>query len=360
MRALIASSDAAITKRIQRMLQDRGWQCECAPTSNADELEAVLRRGDFEMVVVVLTANPSKANVEKLRDHIGGKMVVVGPADPKIILGVLHHCGAEEYVNVDDLEPEFESVLRRSQRVKRGKVIAVMSPSGGGGSTTLAVNLATVLAGKAARCGLIDLNLSAGDAAAMLDMKPDHSIADFARNTHRIDLSLFSQLLSSHSSGIELLAAPLDFDDIPDVTNEAVRTAITMARDQFPYVVVDLDQSCSSEQIEALKLADVILLVFQLDFISLRNVRRVVDYFTRCGVAKTLIRLVVNRYGQTAEISPSQVETALKMKIDFYLPEDPKDINRAENTGVPVVVDRPRTKISRSINELAAEVNGVT
>jgi MinD-like ATPase involved in chromosome partitioning or flagellar assembly len=48
------------------------------------------------------------------------------------------------------------------------------------------------------------------------------------------------------------------------------------------------------------------------------------------------------------------------MKIDFYLPEDPKDVHRALNTGIPFVVDRPRTKISRSIHELCTQINGVT
>ena len=46
------------------------------------------------------------------------------------------------------------------------------------------------------------------------------------------------------------------------------------------------------------------------------------------------------------------------MKIAHYIPDDPKSVNRANNDGVPVVIESPSTKVSRSVAKLAASVNG--
>ena len=52
----------------------------------------------------------------------------------------------------------------------------------------------------------------------------------------------------------------------------------------------------------ALRQASAVLLVFRLDFTSLRNVRRIVDHLEGAGVSRHGVRFVVNRYGQPNEL----------------------------------------------------------
>ena len=66
-----------------------------------------------------------------------------------------------------------------------GKLIAALAPSGGSGTSTLAVNLATVLAKQHKTVGLIDLNLETGDLATLLDLKPTYTIVDLCHNIAR-------------------------------------------------------------------------------------------------------------------------------------------------------------------------------
>ena len=67
---------------------------------------------------------------------------------------------------------------------------------------------------------------------------------------------------------------------------------------------------------------------------------------------------MVNRYGRAREVPRGKAEDALGMKILHYIPDDPKTINRANNNGVPVVLEAPSAKVSRSLTRLAASVNG--
>jgi pilus assembly protein CpaE len=67
---------------------------------------------------------------------------------------------------------------------------------------------------------------------------------------------------------------------------------------------------------------------------------------------------VVNRYGQPKEVPASKAEEALGVKIAHYIPDDPKTVNRANNNGVPLILEAPSARVSRSVLKLAASVNG--
>ena len=67
---------------------------------------------------------------------------------------------------------------------------------------------------------------------------------------------------------------------------------------------------------------------------------------------------MVNRYGQPKEVPAAKVEEVLGMKVFHYVPDDPKAVNRANNNGVPVVLEAPRAAVSKSVTKLAHGVIG--
>jgi pilus assembly protein CpaE len=290
-------------------------------------------------------------------------VLVVGPAsETKLVLRALRG-GADDYIDELELEAELRAALERlaaerPDQAEGGRTIVVLGPSGGCGSSTLAVNLATVLAKEHQSSVLIDLKLETGDLAALLDLKPTHTLADLCQNVSRMDRVLFERSLARHASGVHLLASPLGFADIVHVTPEGIRQALLMARASFPYVVVDLDHSFRDEQVQALRLADLVLLVLRLDFASLRTARRVLEHLERLGLDQDRVRLVVNRYGQPKEVPAAKAEEALGIKIAHFIPDDPKTVNRANNNGVPVVIESPSAKVARCVAKLAVSVNG--
>src|SRR5260370_1015368 len=106
-----------------------------------------------------------------------------------------------------------------------GRVVAVLAPSGGSGSSTLAVNVATVFAKQHQSALLVDLKLEAGDLAALLDLKPTHTLAELCQNAAQMDRVMFEHSLARHPSGVQLLAPPRTLADIQCVTPEGVRQA---------------------------------------------------------------------------------------------------------------------------------------
>ncbi len=321
-----------------------------------------------DLIMVMLPVEPERSLdvldwLGKLPRQNGERVVAIGPAaDPKLVLRALRGA-VDDYLDQTDLEPELMAALARwrasmAVQEEAGRMIAVLAPSGGSGSSTLAANIATVLAKQHKSAALIDLKLQTGDLAALLDLKPTFTLADLCQNVARMDRTLFERSLVRHSSGVSLLAPPRHFDDVVRITPEGVHQALYLAKALFPYVLVDLDHSFRAEQIEVLRQADLTLLVLRLDFVSLRNARRSLEYIERLGISRDRLRLVVNRYGQPKEVPAAKVEEVLGMKVFHYVPNDPKAVNRASNNGVPVVLEAPRAAVSRSVTKLAHGVNG--
>ncbi len=76
------------------------------------------------------------------------------------------------------------------------------------------------------------------------------------------------------------------------------------------------------------------------------------------GIDKNRLRLVVNRHGQPKEVPAAKAEAALGVKIFHYVPDDPKSVNRANNNGVPFVLETPSARVSKSVTRLAMSING--
>ena len=369
MQVMIATDDDRAAQRVWDRLAHNGMDCE---TSSAVSLELASDRASRlvpELLVLILPPDP-KAGLEALQETCqtvqNVYVLVIGPAtDARLVLTALHK-GADEYLDEAMLDTELATALVRlkakqsstPELTEAGTVIGVLGPSGGCGSSTVAANLSAVLARKRGTCGLIDLRLAAGDLASMLDLNPLHTIVDFCDRLSRVDQSMFEQFMAHHHSGVQLLAAPREFSQIKKIPEKGVRRALAMARVRFPYVVVEIDNVFDDEQVEALWQSDVILMVLRLDYTSVRNTRRALDNLVELGIGLDHVRLVANGYRQRRQLRVRQAEQALDMKIMHYIPHDPARVNRALNKGVPVTLQWPSAKVSRSIVELGASVNG--
>jgi pilus assembly protein CpaE len=365
MQAFIVSDHEPTSAAVRQVLHSQGHDCPAGNVLPLGRAADGLAQAHSDLVIVALSPEPEQglAVLSGLRLRSPARLLAVGPAsDTRLVLRAMR-AGVSDYLDEAALEGELRTALGRLQtnlpdQAEPGRIIALLAPSGGSGSSTLAANVAAVLAKEHKRSLLIDLKLQTGDLASLLDLKPTYTIAELCQNAAQMDRIMFERSLVRHASGAHLLAPPRAFADVAHVTAGGVRQALNLGRGLFPYVVVDLDHTFGEEQVEVLRQADVVLLVLRLDFSSLRHAQRALDYLTRLGLADDRVRLVVNRHGQPKEVPAAKAEQALGRKIFHLVPEDARSVNRANNNGVPVVLDAPSAKVSRSVAKLAASVNG--
>ena len=361
MRTLVVSNNLVdpVSTRLRGVLRSK-IDGQGPAVADYDDVERQLAQAQPEMLVVVLSPDPERGleALRRIRQLATGYVLAVGQAsEPKLILRALHE-GADHYLDEVDLEMGLEAALER-RRTKHegsaptGRLLAVLGGSGGSGASTLAVNLATVLARDNQQCALLDLKPGRGDLAALLDLKPAFHLADLCVNVYRLDQAMFEKALVHHDSGVQLLASPQVFGDTRLVSVAGVSQVLALARRLFNHVVVDLEDCFHEEQLLALRQASSVLLVFRLDFTSLRNVRRIVDHLEDAGVSRQVVRFVVNRYGQPNELRVAEAEEALGAKVCSFIPDDARTINGANNTGIPAVLKSPHAKVSQALAQLA-------
>ncbi|MCH7987831.1 MAG: P-loop NTPase [Planctomycetes bacterium] len=363
MKIFIVSDNQAVVAKLQKILARNNINCPLSNIISIRLAEQMLTRGEFdpELIFVAFSSvtDPVLAILKDLRKHTQAKLIAVGSAnDPRKILQCVH-AGPDDYLDQDnDLESQVELLLERlrssmQSRSGKGKLITVMSSNGGAGCSMISTNLAFALAKNNGRSCLCDLDLRRGDLASLMNLKPRYSLIDVCSNVHKLDRKMFENSLLVHEGGVHLLASTAGLNDVQQVTSDAVEKIMQFARQSFPWVVVDLEDYFHREQFRVLQLSDVILLTFRLDFSSLRNARRTIDYLDKTGLDRSKIQLVVNQHGRAKELSTEEAESALRMKISHHIPDDPKTVILSFNRGVPALLDDPRSKVSKVITKLA-------
>jgi pilus assembly protein CpaE len=360
MHALVISDNEQVSGLIRDVLVQHNYVCEdqCIVGLSVP-VNSLPRDADLLVFHISSDRDRALAVLSQLRRVMTGRIIAVGPnGDAKLILQALHD-GAEHYLDEAEVEQELWDTLAKLEALRAltlhepGRLVCVIKSSGGSGCSTLAVNLAVLLAQRHEGCALLDFDLVSDDVTALMNVKPTSTLANLEKYSDKMDRSVFERSLTHDSTGVSLLASSHSREDMSLISSQCLNEVLDWTRAIFTHAVVDFGQPVQELKMEALRSADVILLVFRLDFSSLRNVKREVEHLERNGINRERVMLVVNRYGQPKELSASEAEESLGMKISYYIADDPRAANEATNKGVPMVVDSPRSTASKNLALLA-------
>jgi pilus assembly protein CpaE len=244
-------------------------------------------------------------------------------------------------------------------------IVAVLGSRGGVGTTTLAVNLAATLAadpGNAA--ALLDLDLTLGDADIALEVSgyDNISIADLAQNIERLDMNFLRRALAKHEpSGLSILRHPLEIAQVGVIHEQHVERILNLLKLSYSHLVLDLSKCLLPTDLMALRMADTILLVAQLELASLRNVVRLVHCLGGEENLADKVRVVINRQGaETVEegIGLKKAEEVIGKPIFWQVPNEPKAVIGARVAGDPLIRHAPKSRIQQSIQGLAQALYG--
>ncbi len=253
-------------------------------------------------------------------------------------------------------------------REKRaGKVVAVFSPKGGVGCTTVAVNLAIALqqaVGSDGKIGIMDTNLQFGDVGVMLNLQASRSIADLASQDAEVDSDMLSSVLSAHGSGVKALLAPPHPEAAEGLLNSAptgeagvsrLGTVLRLMREEFDIVVVDTWSWVDEVTLTVFDAASIIVLVVMPNIPSIKNARLFLEVASKLDYSTDSIALVVNGVNRRMGIRPEQIEQAM-IPIAAQIPLDEQAALAAVNRGVPFIMRDRSRPLSQSILSLAEHV----
>lgn len=289
--------------------------------------------------------------------------------DGRLILESMR-AGAKEFLTeplrTEDLSAALQRVKRQtsgntSPTAKDGcQVFAVAGATGGVGSSSVAVNLACALAADPANSVvLVDLDVALGDDDVFLDTIPEYTLADIAQNVERLDLTLLRKSLTVHSTGVHLLPRPMQLDEVRHITPDKLQRVLGLLKTSFTHMVIDTSKSYSELDMLAIRMADDVLMLTQLDLPCLRNVVRLLMTFDEEESLRSKVKVIVNRYGQdSGQISLKKARDTIGRDVYWQIPNDYRVMVEVRNNGVPLLQHAPKAAITQSIGQLADALCG--
>ena len=240
------------------------------------------------------------------------------------------------------------------------RVIAVFSPKGGVGTTTVATNLALIAAERHPNQTLVlDLDLSFGQVASHLNLTPKQTVVELARDVAaQHDHELFRTYAIHHPGNLQVLAAPPGPGFSSLITPQHVEQILSIAAEAYEVVVVDAGTALDERAMTIFGRSDTTIIPVIPEIPALNSVHIMLDQLSDIGAMGGSMLFVLNNAFARDLLKRSDIETALGAKIDDELPYDALVYLKAVNEGVPVVRGSSRSLPAERLRALADTVFG--
>jgi len=343
----------AVNRQLEELLHACGLRTTLC---SIEDLSGPSAQAVFQADVIVLdlrqrAAMPASVSLLKQQNPLTGVVIVASSLDPMLMLEAMR-AGVSEFVTEpvtqSDLKAAIDRVAAKRPAPDPGQVFAFVGGKGGVGTTTLAVNVATTLAGIAASSTLlIDLHVAYGDAALYVGAEPRFSVADALEQVHRLDGTFLRSLVGRTKFRLDLLASS-DRATVGPLDVRAIRGLIDCAARHYSHLVLDVPRS-DAAMLDALELVTKIVVVANQELATIRSASRMAAAL-RQRYGKDRVAVVVSRFDQLAEIGHKEIERVMGGPIAQIFPSSYRLALGALNLGRPLVLDNH--------NKLAASFEG--
>ena len=377
---LLIDADAPSAEAISTALTAVGYTV----TTAADPGEAFGKVGDHQLAIIDVVSGEKTAfdvckEIRSTPALAQVPILCVGQSDDVEDRIRFLEAGADDVMakpfDNRELEARVEALLLRFQRSKdltavvstdgivvtrQRRTVAVHSPRGGVGTTTVATNVAMVKAReKPDRVVLVDLHLQFGQVATLLNVEAKQSLADVARDDAAMtEPELLRTYAARHDSGLHVLAAPTSPELAELITAAHVDKILTTLLESYDLVVIDAGSWLDERTMTAFEHAESVLFTVTPAIGALKAMVGLLEYLSEAGSVAAKSSFVLNNLFAREILKVRDVETSLGTQISAELPYDPFIYLKAANEGVPVVVGAPKSVAAERFAKLATAAFG--
>jgi pilus assembly protein CpaE len=375
---LLIDADPASADLIEAILSNAGY--EVTVVEDADE--GIRAATEYQLVVVDVvhggrTAHEVCTALRATPESAGIPLLGIAQTDDvEERVGFLE-VGADDVVSkpfdARELEARVEALLLRFQRsrevggvaaprerARATRLLVVFSPKGGVGTTTIAVNLALVLAERNPnRVALIDGDLQWGQVTTHLNLMPRETLGELALDEAGLrEPELLRVYGTPHRSGLVVYAAPTRPDQAERVRSEHLRQILATAQTLYDDIVVDAGSALDDRTLTLFDYADVILYPVSPDLSAVKSVHSLMDHIGEAETLGSKSSFVVNHLFARDMLKLKDIEDTLGSKAVGEIPHDANTFLKAINEGVPVVLAAPKSPAAVRFRELASLLMG--
>jgi pilus assembly protein CpaE len=294
-------------------------------------------RHDSPETNLVIVARTDDGTVTREAMRLGARALAILPGDEHELEQVFETMSFESYETSDD-----------------GMVVALLGAKGGMGTTSVAINLAGVLASERSnRVALVDLALYIGEVAVYLDMKTPYALGELVRDLKRLDDAWIEQNVPRHRAGFYVLSQPAEWDDVDAIKVADVIQSIALLKRYFTHVVLDAGAQLSEVALAGVTVADHCIVVCTQELPSLVSTRRRVAMLTQIAGSQKSIRVVANRWQDDGAYDRQSIETYVQHGLNATIRNDYRNMSACIESGKLLVEQCPDAEICGDIRNVA-------
>ncbi len=377
---LLLDSDPVAGESIQTILTARGY----AVTLTADVEGAFPQVPEHQLVIIDVAAGPKSAleicrEIRATPSMAAVPVLCVSASDDVEERIHFLEAGADDVMarpfDARELEARVEALMLRFQRSKdlapvvsadgltlsrTRRTVAVYSPKGGVGTTTVAVNIAiAAVATRPDRVILVDFALQFGGVAMLLNLDPKQTLADVVRDESALrEPELLRTYAMRHDSGLHVLAAPAAPEDAESISPAHIGQILTTLLDGYDLVVVDAGSTLDERVLTIFESVEAVILVVTPEIAALKSVHALLEYLSEAGTIGLKSTFVLNNLFAREILKLRDVESFLGSKMAIELPYDAFLYLKAVNEGVPIITGAPRSAPAERLAKLSAVAFG--
>jgi len=321
------------------------WNISADAEEIPEEMRLALNDGHGPAVLAVTERHPSPWFPEAMA--LGVDDVLVLPQGPESLGLAAAKAQAMRSRRFAVVQSQAYAKARREAHI-----VTVFSTKGGSGKTVIATNLAVCFARQGKRTLLVDSDLHSGDDALVLGLSPRWTILDLVQSPGDLDAEKLAGFVTRHSSGVDLLPAPTRPDEEELVSIDRLEPLLEIARQSYDVVVIDTGSQFSPATLLAIDHTDTLLLVGASDVPTIKSLKIALETLELLEMKVKDVRIVMNRSGAKVGLEDRDVERTLRREITYTIASD-KAIPISVNRGQPVVIDSPKSRVARSLQEMA-------
>lgn len=279
--------------------------------------------GNKATVIALSSALDHGLLLEAMR--AGCKEFLVKPLQPRMLLEA-----------VSRLQADFMAASSRSAAA--GTLISFMGAKGGVGTTTLAVHMAVYLAkSHNKRTLLIDTRPALGHVSIYLGLDSSKfHFQDVVKNVRRLDSALLEASVATHSTGLQVLSSPDNYDNLDGMDADSVKRTLEFLLSEYDYIVMDCASELNGIALAVMQSSARIYLVASPELGAVRDLSRYLDMLTQEPHISEKVHVVLNRCSSRFAVNEEQIEKAIKQEVEVRLPNSYTDVVRAINLGEPL------------------------
>jgi pilus assembly protein CpaE len=318
-----------------------------------DQLVEIAAKHHNDIFLILISDEISASDYKRLV-RTGGAEWASAKAGSREVVEIITRRGQQERTY------DKRSVSRNLPPV----TVAFIPSAGGVGNTTLiiesAIYLQTIKATQDRKICIVDLDFQTSHVCDYLDSEARLQIAEFSSAPDRLDEHLLDSFKTSHSSGIDIFAAPRSKFPSEELNIDALDALFSMIAKRYDLVFVDFPVTWFSWTAQVITACEGAVIT---GINTIPNLRQVLETltFVRTAAPTLKIGIALNRCEKNLLGSISgrkQIERLLPDEELFFL-GNRGEATESVNMGVPMMLGPSARKLREEFSGLAAFCGGL-